>query len=106
MRILLDESLPRRLSRALDEHMVSTVAEVGWSGIQNGKLLALAAEQFDVFVTADQNLQYQQNLAALPLSVVVLVARDSRLATLLALVPELLARLAQLSPNSLVRIGG
>lgn len=105
MRILLDESLPRRLSRALDEHTVSTVVEVGWSGIQNGKLLALAAEQFDVFVTADQNLQYQQNLAALPLSVVVLVARDSRLATLLPLVPELLACIAQLPPNSLVQVG-
>lgn len=66
MRILLDESLPRRLSQTLAEHAVSTVVEAGWSGIQNGKLLALAAEQFDVFITADQNLQYQQNLATLP----------------------------------------
>lgn len=106
MRILLDESLPRRLSRTLAEHTVSTVVEEGWSGVQNGKLLALAAGQFDVFVTADQNLQYQQNLAALPLAVVVLVAHDNRLPTLLALIPELLECLATLSPNSLVRVGG
>jgi len=106
MRILLDESLPSRLSRVLAEHTVSTVVEAGWSGVKNGTLLSLAAGQFDVFVTADQNLQYQQNLAALPLAVVVLVAHDNRLPTLLPLVPELLACLAKLSPNSLVRVGG
>jgi len=106
MRILLDESLPRRLSRALTEHKVSTVVEAGWSGVKNGKLLALASGQFDVFVTADRNLQYQQNLAVLPLAVVVLVAYDNRLPTLLPLVPELLDCLAKLSPNSLVRVGG
>ena len=106
MRILLDESLPRRLSRALAEHTVSTVVEAGWSGVKNGRLLVLAAGQFDVFVTADRNLQYQQNLAALPLAVVVLVAHDNRLPTLLPLIPELLACLAKMSPNSLVRVGG
>jgi len=106
MRILLDESLPHRLSLALVEHTVSTVVEAGWSGVKNGRLLALAAGKFDVFVTADRNLQYQQNLAALPLAVVVLIAHNNRLPTLLPLVPELLASLANLSPNSLVRIGG
>jgi hypothetical protein len=55
MRILLDESLPRRLSRALAEHKVFTVVEAGWSDVKNGKLLALAAVQFDVFVTVDRN---------------------------------------------------
>lgn len=50
MRILLDESIPRRLSRALAEHTVSTVVEAGWSGVKNGKLLALAAGQYDVFL--------------------------------------------------------
>jgi len=65
MRILLDESLPRRLKTEFVGHEVATVAERGWSGVKNGELLTLAAERFDVFVTADQNLQYQQNLAAL-----------------------------------------
>lgn len=106
MRILLDESIPRRLSRALAGHTVTTVVEAGWSGMKNGKLLALAAGQYDVFVTADRNLQYQQNLSSLPLAVVVLVAYDNRLPTLLQLVPELLVCLANLAPNSLVRVGG
>jgi hypothetical protein len=74
--------------------------------VRNGKLLALAAGQYDVFVTADRNLQYQQNLSSLPLAVIVLVAYDNRLPTLLPLVPELLVCLAKLSPNSLVRVGG
>ncbi len=106
MRILLDESLPRRLSGELAGHTVSTVVEAGWSGVKNGRLLTLAAARFDVFVTADQNLQYQQNLADLPLAVIVLVARDNRLPALLPLVPDLLVCLSRLTPISLMRIGG
>jgi predicted nuclease of predicted toxin-antitoxin system len=74
MRILLDESLPRRLRTSFPGHEVATVAEAGWSGLENGELLRLAASRFDLFVTADQNLQYQQNLSSLPLSVAVLAA--------------------------------
>lgn len=73
MRILLDESLPRRLISELSGHTVSTVTDQGWSGLENGELLRAAVDQFDVFLTADQNLEYQQNLSELPLSVVVLV---------------------------------
>ena len=105
MRILLDESLPRELRDDLPGHAVKTVTEVGWSGVRNGELLRRAAENFDVFVTADQNLQYQQNLAALPVAVVVLVARNNRIQSLQPLVPALLARLASLAPRSLTRIG-
>ena len=106
MRILLDESLPRRLASALSMHEVQTVVEAGWSGVKNGKLLALASVQFDAFVTADQNLQYQQNLSALPVSVVVLVAHNNRLESLLPLVPQLLSCLSALQPKTLVRVGG
>lgn len=62
MRVLLDESLPRRLGSLLTGHQVSTVARAGWSSKRNSELLRLAASLFDVFITADQNLQYQQNL--------------------------------------------
>ncbi|MCX8086849.1 MAG: DUF5615 family PIN-like protein [Rhodocyclaceae bacterium] len=101
MRILLDECLPRRLAGALEGHEVVTVVEAGWSGLKNGQLLTYAAMRFDVFVTADQNLQYQQNLAALPLPVVVLKASDNRYATLLPLMPKLLAVLDSLQPRTL-----
>ena len=56
MRLLLDECVPARLRKALPGHEVSTVGLEGWSGIKNGKLLALAAAGFDAFVTVDKNL--------------------------------------------------
>jgi hypothetical protein len=79
MRILLDESLPQELRNELPEHTVVTVGEPGWSGLKNGELLLQAADRFDVFVTADQNLQFQQNLSKLPITVLVLVAVSNRI---------------------------
>ena len=106
MRILLDESLPHRLRAVFPDHEVFTVAEVGRSGRQNGELLQLAAARFDLFVTADQNLQYQQNLSSLPLSVAVLAGRDNRYETLLPLAAHLLARLPQLTARTFIRCDG
>jgi hypothetical protein len=70
MRILLDESLPKELQSELSGHEVRTVQEQGWSSLKNGDLLLRGPARFDAFLTADQNLQYQQNLSTLPLSVV------------------------------------
>lgn len=105
MRILLDESLPRRLRGELKGHSVTTVQDAGWSGISNGELLKFAAERFDVFPTADQNFEFQQNLAALPMSVIVLAAPTNKIDDLRPLVPELLSKLSSLSAISFVRIG-
>jgi hypothetical protein len=79
---------------------------MGWSGLKNGDLLAQSVGQFDVFVTADQNLQYQQNLSTLPVAIVVLVAKSNRIQELQPLIPELLVSLSALKPRTLVRIGG
>ena len=106
MRILLDESLPKELQFELPGHDVRTVQEMGWSSIKNGDLLARSVTLFDVFVTADQNLQYQQNLSTLPVAIVVLVAKSNRIQELQPLIPELLASLSALKPRTLVRIGG
>jgi predicted nuclease of predicted toxin-antitoxin system len=89
MRLLLDESIPVKLRRALPNHDVRTVVEMGWSGIKNGKLLALAAGEFDAFVTVDKNLPYQQNLTTLPVAVIVLDAVSNELSALLPLLPSL-----------------
>ena len=105
MRILLDESLPRRLRGELPGHSVSTVTQCGWSGLENGELLRVAAEEFDVFLTADQNLEYQQNLRELPLTVIVLVARNNTFETLQSLMPAVLHRLADSEPYTLSRVG-
>ena len=106
MRILLDESLPRRLRGKLPGHCVSTVTQCGWSGLENGELLRVAANDFDVFLTADQNLEYQQNLRALPLAIIVLVAHTNTFETLQSLIPDVLDRLARIEPRTLVKIGG
>lgn len=106
MRILLDESLSKELRSELTGHDIRTVQDIGWSGFKNGDLLTRSANQFDVFVTADQNLQFQQNLSALPLAVAVLVAKSNRIEDLRHLIPELLDALVSLRSRTLVRIGG
>ena len=99
MRILLDECVDWRLSRDIIGHDVKTARQMGWSTIQNGELLALAAQQFDAFVTVDRNLSFQQNLAAFPIAVLVLRARTNRLADLRPLAPALLAALPSSKPG-------
>jgi hypothetical protein len=79
VRIRLDESLPRGLTGLLQGLDVVTVPEQGWQSMKNGELLHRASDDFDVFVTADQNLEHQQNIASLPLAVVVFVASTNRL---------------------------
>jgi len=74
MKVLLDECLPRRLKDDVLADLVRTVPEMGWASIENGALLRLAELEFDVFLTRDRNLQYQQNLAAFDVAVIVLVA--------------------------------
>jgi L-ascorbate metabolism protein UlaG (beta-lactamase superfamily) len=104
MRVLLDESVPQDLRHELVDHEVTTVGYVGWLGIKNGQLLRLATEQFDVFITLDQNLEYEQNLNSLPLTIVVLVAKNNRIETLRLLVPDILVCLETIKPKTLVRV--
>ena len=105
MRLLLDESVPSRLRRALPNHDVKTVVEMGWGGVKNGKLLALAASDFDALVTVDKNLPYQQDLSTLPIAVVILDAYSNEVPALLPLVPRLEKVLAKLSPCTYVMVG-
>ena len=93
MRILLDECVDWRLLRDLSGHDVKTVRQVGWTGTVNGALLALAEQSFDVLVTTDKNLSFQQNVARFEIGVVVLRSRSARLRHLRELVPRLLAML-------------
>lgn len=104
MRLLLDECVPARLRQALPGHEVATVVQAGWSGVKNGKLLALAAARYDAFITVDKNLPYQQNPSALPLAVIVLDAVSNELHHLLPLVPALEAALGTLVPRSYVSV--
>ena len=91
MRVLLDECVDWRLARDVVGHDIRTARQMGWTAIKNGELLTLAAEHFDVFVTADRNLSFQQNLGALSIAVIVLKAKTNRLTDLRPLVPGLLS---------------
>ena len=82
-----------------------TARQIGWTSIKNGELLALAAREFDVFVTVDRNLSFQQNLDVLPIAVIVLSAPTNRLAELRPLVPRLLAAIASPAPGRAVMVG-
>ena len=92
MKLLLDESVPRQLERFFpDTFEVSTVQQMGWAGSKNGDLLRWAATHgFDALVTADQGIEYQQNLDALPTAVLVLIASRTRVQELRALVPKVI----------------
>lgn len=85
-------------------HRVLTVAEIGWSGKKNGELLGAASATFDVLITADQKLQYQQHLEQFDLVVVVLVASSNRLSDCLPLIPDLLRRLPTLDAGRAYRV--
>lgn len=89
MNILLDECLDRRLTKELPKHNVKTVPQMGWASIKNGELLRRIAGQFEVFVTVDRNLMFQQSTDAMSeMGIIVLSAKSNRLADLKPLMPE------------------
>ncbi len=99
MKILLDECVDWRLSRDIVGHEVKTARQMGWAAVKNGELLTLAAQNFDVFLTVDRNLAFQQKVDALPIRVLVLHARSNRLTDLRPLVAQLLTALTNLPPG-------
>lgn len=106
MKILLDESLPRKLKDDFGtEHEVFTVKDKEWLGQKNGALLKLMIEnELKIFVTVDRNLPYQQNTDRLPLTIFVLCAIDNRRETLALLIPKLLKRLAESNLQNVIEI--
>lgn len=91
MKILLDECIDRRLAKELKGQTVKTVPQMGWATIKNGRLLALAEKEFDIFVTVDRNLSFQQHLPKYKIAVLVLRAPSNRLVDLRPLVPKMVA---------------
>jgi predicted nuclease of predicted toxin-antitoxin system len=104
MKVLLDECLPRRLLRDFPEHAVTTVPRQGWQGLDDGVLLPAAQGVFDVFVTMDTNLVYQQNLTGSPLCIVVLHAPSNRYEDLTPLIADLRETLLTARPGQIVHL--
>ena len=105
MRILIDECLDWRLCRALPEHYCASVQQKHWEGLTNGTLLEKAQTEFDVFLTGDTNLSFQQNLTKFNLAVIVLEASSTRLVDTIKLVPQVLLVLTSIQPGNVLRIG-
>ena len=103
MRVLIDECLNWRLGHALTGHYFSSVARMSWSGISNGQLLALAEQSsFDVFLTGDRNVGFQQNTAQFRIAIVILEGTGIQLHQTLPLMPQVLALLPTLQPGMVV----
>jgi predicted nuclease of predicted toxin-antitoxin system len=105
LRIFVDECVDWRLARDIAGHEVKTAHEMGWTSLKNGELLARASTQFDVFLTVDRNLSFQQNLPTFHIAVVVLRSGSNRLVDLQRLVPDLLTSLATVKRGAVTYVG-
>ena len=106
MRVLLDECVPRGLRDEIPGHEVSTVAEAGWAGVKNGELLRRAATHFDLLLTVDRNLHYQQNFTELLLAVIIIHAPSNDIAVLRPLMPAVLVAMSEIKPGVVTHVGG
>jgi predicted nuclease of predicted toxin-antitoxin system len=105
MKLLLDENLPHQLRHEIPGHDCSTVAYMGFSGVENGELLRRAAAAgFDVLITKDANVQYEQNLVNLPIAVVILHAATNDIDDIRPILPNLLKELAALPPKQVTHV--
>jgi predicted nuclease of predicted toxin-antitoxin system len=105
MKVLLDECVTRYLKRDFTEHEVLTVEDAGFKGLKNGRLLQAASGQYDVLVTVDQNLQYQQNLKTLAIAIIVLKAKRSTYPMLKLLMTQVLETLEKIKPGEIIIVG-
>lgn len=106
VRVLLDEQLPIALAAMLEGHAAATVVGCGWAGVNNGDLLRRMRGEYDALLTMDQGIEFQQNIAALPFGVLLVLAPSNRMVHLQSLVPAILDALPGLRPGQLRRIGG
>lgn len=103
-RVLFDENLPRLLRRKLPEFEVRTVQEEGWGSLKNGDLLRRAEDSFDLFLTADRRMQYQQKLTSFRIGVVVIVTPRLELPLLERVVEEIRVALNSVGPGEVIQV--
>ena len=106
MKVLLDECVPRRFRNFLAGHECHTVPEIGLAGQKNGELLRNAAQAgFDVFLTIDRGIEFEQNLKQLKIAVILVRVSSSRLAELQSRLPEILIALGSMRPGDFSHVG-
>ena len=102
--MLLDECVVRDFKKDLAGHKVSTVVEAGFGGLENGELLRAASGKYDVLITVDRNLSFQQNISSLQIAVLILMAAGITYADLRPLVPKVLHQLSVVKAGETYRI--
>ena len=105
MRVLLDEQLPIDISRELYGHAVETVVARRWAGIKNGELLRRMRGRYDVLLTMDRGIEFQQQISTLPFGIVIVRAQSNRMQHLSPLVPAILDAIAASKPGRVQRVG-
>ena len=104
-RLLLDENMPRLFSRWLTGHDVRTVQQMGWAGLRNGTLLRRAAGEFDVLITLDRGIPFQQSIANLRIAVLLIHALSNKLDDLEPIVEAVMAAIPQCRPGTVSSVG-
>ena len=102
MKLLLDECVTRHLKREFANHDVHTVEEAGFKGLENGNLLRAASGAYDVLITVDRNLPYQQNLTGLEIAILILSAKRNSYVRLKPLMHEALKGLEKIKPGEVI----
>ncbi len=107
MRLLIDECVPRKVKFLFADggHECETVRDAGFGGKENGELLALAEERFDVLITIDKNIRYQQNMTGRNVAILVIRTASNDLDDILPHIPDALVALVSLKPGQVVEVG-
>ena len=105
MRVLIDECMPRKFKLCLTPHDCQTVPEAGLAGKKNGELIGLAEGRFDVLVTLDKGLEFQQNLTGREIAIVLIRSKSNRMADLQQQASACLAAIESIQPGQLLRVG-
>ena len=105
MRVLVDQCLPRHLAAELTGHEATTVRAQGWLGLRNGVLLRAAVDAgFEVFVTNDSSIEFQQNIRRIGIAVIAIVGFRNRMQDLAPIIPQIVEHLTSIEPGQLVTI--
>ena len=105
MKLLLDECVTRELKKDLVGHEVATVVEAGFAGLENGELIRAASGRYDVLITVDRNIPFQQNISSLQITLLILTAPGITYADLKPFVPQVLEQLPEMRAGKIYRIG-
>lgn len=102
MKIIIDECVPHIVKKRLPQREIKTVQEMGWAGVKNGELLKLVEEEFEIFITSDKNLRYQQNLQ--DRTIAILLLPSNQVPVIENLLPQIDEELEKIKPNDFVEI--